>query len=100
MLSANASISSVEDWVAWGGGGTSPIVANGSGECRSEWAVARDPGPEVDDEEDDEEPFLEDFVERAPPRNREARITLGASPGNQGLRQAQQKGVLQVAQAK
>ena len=45
--------------------------------------MAKEPGPEDCDEE--LEPFFEDLVERAPPRNREARTIVGESLGNQGL---------------
>ena len=58
VLSANASISSAEDCVILVG----PVVVKGSGELRSECAVAREPGPEDWDEELD--PFLDNLVER------------------------------------
>lgn len=70
---------------------------NGSGELRAECAVAREPGPE--DWDDELDPFLDDLVEWAPPRKREARIKVGESLGNQGLRHEQQYGVMQVIQA-
>lgn len=60
--------------------------------------MAKEPGPEDCDEE--LEPFLEDLVERAPPWSREAKTIVGESLGNQGLRQAQQYGVVHVVQAK
>ena len=94
VASAKALISSVEDCV----GRIRPGAgAKGSGELRAECAVARDPGPE--DWDDELEPFLDDFVERAPPRKRLAKTIVGESPGNHGLRQEQQKGVVQAAQA-
>ena len=62
--------------------------------------MAREPGPEECDEAEEDDPFFEDFVDRAPPRNREAKTRLGESLGNQGLGQAQQKGLVQVVQAK
>ena len=82
VLSVKASISSVEDCVGLGRG---LEAMKGSGEPCAECAVARDPGP--DDWEEELEPFLDDLVERAPPRKREARIKVGESPGNQGFRQ-------------
>lgn len=94
MLSAKASISSADDCVGRIGAGAS---IKGSGEFRSECAVAREPGPEDCDEEP--EPFLDDLVERAPPRKRLAKTSAGESPGNHGLRQQQQNGVVHVAQA-
>ena len=81
VVSANASISSLDDCVGLTGIG---IATKGSGEARSECAVAKEPGPE-DDEEDALEPFLEDLVERAPPRRRLEKATSGESPGNHGL---------------
>ena len=94
VLSANASISSIEDCVGFGRG---TRLSKGSGELRAECAVARNPGP--DDWEEELEPFFDDFVDRAPPRKWEARINVGESPGNQGLRQEQQKGEVHVVQA-
>ena len=85
VLSAKASISSVEDCVTCGAAVPVIAIANGSGELRPEWAVAKEPGPEDCDEAEEEEPFLEDLVDRAPPRNREANTTLGESLGNHGL---------------
>lgn len=96
VLSANASISSAEDCVGFGRG-AGAVASKGSGELRAECAVAREPGPEEWEEELD--PFLEDLVERAPPRKREASASDGESLGNQGLRHEQQKGVVQVAHA-
>lgn len=96
VLSAKASISSADDWV--GKRGVGAAVMNGSGEARAECAVAREPGPE--DGEDEPDPSFDDLVERAPPRKRLARTMVGESPGNQGLRQEQQKGVTHVAHAK
>ena len=94
MLSAKASISSVDDCVTCG----RAVATKGSGEFRAEWAVVSEPGP--DDCEEELEPFLEDLVERAPLRKREARTIVGESLGNHGLRHAQQYGVVHVAQAK
>ena len=74
------------------------LVAKGSGEAWHETADTREPGP--DDWDNELEPFLDDFVERAPPRKRLARTVVGASPGNQNFRHEQQKGVVQVTQAK
>ena len=95
VLSAKASISSVEDCVSLTSGGF--VVVKGSGELRSECAVAREPGPEDCEEELDS--FLDDFVERAPPRNREASTSDGESLGNHGFLQEQQEGVTHVAHA-
>lgn len=93
VLSANASISSAEDCVTL----AAEPVTNGSGEARSECAVAREPGPE--DRDDELDPFLDDLVEQAPPRKREARRSAGESLGNQGLRHEQQQGVVHLVQA-
>jgi hypothetical protein len=95
VLSVKASISSTDDCV-----GTRPGAgagAKGSGECCCDRADASEPGPE--DCDDELEPFFDDFVERAPPRKRLAKTIVGESEGNHGLRQEQQNGVVQVAQA-
>ena len=83
VLLAKASISSVEDCVTRTAG-----AVKGSGEFLAECAVVSEPGPE--DCDDELEPFLEDLVEQAPPRGREAKTSIGESPGNQGLRHEQQ----------
>ena len=95
VLSVKASISSADDWVGRRPG--AGVRAKGSGECCRDRADASEPGPE--DCDDELEPFFDDFVERAPPRKRLARTIVGESVGNHGLRHAQQKGVVQVAQA-
>lgn len=79
------------------GFGWGSAATKGSGELRAECAVAREPGPE--EWEDELDPFLEDLVERAPPRKREAIFRDGESPGNQGFWHEQQKGVVQVTHA-
>lgn len=89
-----ASISSTEDCVGRTGTGAG---AKGSGKFCRDLAEAREPGPE--DWEDELDPFLDDFVDRAPPRKRLASTTVGESPGNHGLRHEQQKGVVHEAQA-
>lgn len=95
VFSVSASISSTDDCVGKGPG--AGAATKGSGECCCDRTDAREPGP--DDCDDELDPFLDDFVERAPPRKRLAKTSVGESVGNHGLQQEQQKGVVQVAHA-